>query len=197
MIYLLLEYMGPAIWTTRIASCLYLAIMTDTGGFRYGNTTANSLRVAASLVEKGANPEALATAVWRNRKIETLRLIAEVMKNLHFELDGRLVWAEITQDLFRRNGGEENEPDNLTSDLRSIRGVEVALLVREMADGGARASLRSAAVIDVSRIAAELGGGGHTRAAGCETRRPYGEALPHMVETVIRRSREQFEAACS
>ncbi|MBN1867677.1 bifunctional oligoribonuclease/PAP phosphatase NrnA [Candidatus Sumerlaeota bacterium] len=182
----------PAIWTRPIASALFLAVATDTGSFRFPNTTAKSFHIAARLVERGADPAEVASSVWAERKMETMRIASTALSRMRFELDGRLVWSEITQDLFRANGGEENEPDNLTSELRSIRGTEVALLLRETHEGTARGSLRSSDKVDVSIIAEELGGGGHPRAAGFEIQTPYGQVRDKILNTVCEGVRRQI-----
>jgi len=183
----------PGAFTPQIASCLYFAIAMDTGGFRYGNTDAASLSAAARLVEEGAQPALLAALAWGNQKPETIRIVAAVLGNLHFELDGRLLWSEITQEIYRANGGERNDPDNLSGEMRSIKGVEVALLLREGPDGCARASLRSSGAVDVNVIAARLGGGGHRAAAGLEVPGPYAESRERILETVREGVQEQLE----
>lgn len=191
MLYDLFEA-DPEAWSAAVARGLYLAVMSDTGGFRFGNTTARSLEKAARLVERGADPAAIASAVWGSRRIESVRIAAGVLGAMRFELDGRLVWSEATQELLRANGGEANEPDGLSGELRGIRGVEVALLLRETAQNTARASLRSSGRVDVNTIAAKLGGGGHRAAAGLELREPYAQARQRILDTVIEEVRKQL-----
>lgn len=193
MVTLLLEAAGEMAWTPAIAIALYLGLAADTGGFRYANTTATTLECAGRLVRRGAGPSAIARVIWGNRPIETIQLQAAVLAGLHFELDGRFVWGEITRDLFARFGGEANEPDNLSGELRAIRGVEVALLLRESGDGMTRASMRSGDRIDVSVIAGRLGGGGHRRAAGAELRAPYPEARDRIVAEAVQAVSEQLK----
>lgn len=188
----LLEAASDCDWTPAMAEALYMAIATDTGGFRYGNTTARALAAAARLVERGAAPARVAQAAWGNRSVETLRILASVLGGARFALGGRLAWAELRQDVLARNGGEASEPDNLSGELRAIRGVEVALLLRETPEGTVRASLRSAGVVDVAAIAARLGGGGHRAAAGVELDAPYAEGLERILEAVERGVREQL-----
>jgi bifunctional oligoribonuclease and PAP phosphatase NrnA len=171
-------------FTPEIASCLYFALSMDTGGFRYSNTGAAAFRAAMRLVEEGAQPAPLATLAWGNQRPETIRIVAAVLGSLHFELDGRFVWSEITQEIYRATGGERNDPDNLSGDLRGIKGVEVALLLREGPEGSARASLRSSGAVDVNAIASRLGGGGHRAAAGLEIPGPYAESRERILQTI-------------
>ena len=182
----------PGAFTPEIASCLYFAIAMDTGGFRYGNTDAASLSAAARLVEEGAQPAPLAALAWGNQKPETVRIVASVLGSLRYELNGTLLWSEITQEVYRANGGERNDPDNLSGEMRAIKGVEVALLLREGTDGCARASLRSSGAVDVSAIAAQLGGGGHRAAAGLDIPGPYAESRQRILDTVREGVRRQL-----
>ncbi len=196
MIFHLIEAAGPGAITADIATSLYLAVMTDTGGFRYGNTTAETFGVAQRLVQLGAKPAVVARAVWENRSRETLKQASTVLANLRFRLGGHLVWGELTQELLSANGGEAHEPDGLSGEMRGIQGVEVAILLREAHDGSARVSLRSTGRVNVSAIAATLGGGGHVAAAGAEVPGPYAEARHKVVETVCRQAAAQLGVAC-
>lgn len=152
--------------TRDIATCLYLAILTDTGSFHYSKTSARTFEVATALVHAGADPHAISAAYYDNVHAQTIGMIGEIFSHLHFELDGRLVWSEITRDMYERWGGLERQPEQLASQLRSIRGVEVAVLFHEVSATEGRASLRSRGEVDVNKAANELGGGGHPSAAG-------------------------------
>ncbi len=185
----------PEAWTPEIASALYLAVVTDTGGFRFSNTSARSFKIASSLIEKGADPAAIASAVWENRSMESVAIAGAVLSDLHFELDGKLVWGEITRELYGAHGGDLNEPENLTGELRTIRGVEVAVLFRETSEGQARASIRSGGRVNVGVIAAKFGGGGHRAAAGLEVHAPFAEARERILETAVESTREQLDVA--
>ena len=169
-----------------IATCLYLAILADSGSFRFTNTTRVTFVVASRLVEAGAEPSAIAQAFFENKTPESLRLGAQALANLHYECGGKLVWSEITQKMYKAVGGEKNEPESLVSQMRAIKGVEVAILIHEIPEGGLRAGLRSRGAVDVSRIAIELGGGGHPNAAGCFIKGDY-DALKQQLLSTTRR----------
>jgi phosphoesterase RecJ-like protein len=180
-------------WTPAMAAALYLAIATDTGGFRYANTTAETLETAGRLVRLGADAHGIARSVWGERSMESVRIGAAALAGMRFELDGRLVWSEITQELYRLHGGEENEPDNLSGELRAIRGVEVGVLIRESAEGEARVSVRASRAVDAGAIAAALGGGGHRGAAGATMRgMSYAEGRQKIIDAVVRLAGEQL-----
>jgi len=150
----------------EIAACLYIAIMTDTGSFRYTYTSARTFEIAAQLVRAGAHPFELANRFYNNVHPETACMAGEVLSNLHFELGGALVWGELKREVYERLGGLARQPEQLASQMRAIKGVEVAVLFHEY-NGSGRASFRSRGHVSVGEIAAEVGGGGHFSAAGC------------------------------
>jgi bifunctional oligoribonuclease and PAP phosphatase NrnA len=179
------EIAAPQSWTPQIANALYLALATDTGGFRFSNTTAKVFDAASLLVSQGASPECVANAVWGSRSRESLNIEAAVLGSISFECQGRLAWAEERWKMIEENGGEINEPDNLSSAIRGIRGVEIAILFRETSEGHLRASLRSRGDIDVSAIAHQFGGGGHPAAAGLTIEEPFDEARDKIVAAAV------------
>jgi len=178
--------------TPEIATNLYLAILSDTGGFRYPNTRMHTFEVAARLVDAGANPSTISQEFYETRSPESLWLQGQVLSNLHIECEGTFCWAEITWDMYKKVGGEENEPDGLVSDMRGVRGVEVSALVHELEEGGLRVGIRSKGKVDVSVLAQRLGGGGHHNASGAFIlgnydeikRRVLGESRRHIAESL-------------
>jgi len=174
------------------AGCLYFAVLTDTGSFQYSKTSARTFEIAAALVEAGADPYALASAYYCDIHPDTVRLVGEVLAHLRFELEGRLVWGEITREMYERFGGPERHPEQLASQLRAIRGVEVAVLFHETGPGDGGASLRSRGRVDVSAVAAELGGGGHPSAAGCRLRGDYALWRERVLEAARRHIEKAF-----
>ena len=185
MIYLLLErYHRPL--SPEVATCLYLAILTDTGSFRYAKTSARTFDAAAALVHAGARPYAVASAYYDNIHPDSVRMTGEVFSRLRFELGGRLVWGEITLDMYQRLGGLERQPEQLASQLRSLQGVEVAVLFHEMESGQGRASFRSRGRVDVNAMAGELGGGGHSSAAGYRFQGDYVSNRDRVLDVVRR-----------
>ncbi len=185
----LCEDLGVSI-TPDIATCLYLTLLADTGSFRFANTTERTFEIATALVRRGADPGSVAAGLYDSFEPAVVKLRGEVLSALRFECEGRLCWAEITQTMYRAAGGEDAEPEGLVSDLRSIRGVEIAVLVHELAEGGARASLRSSGHWDVNGIAVALGGGGHVNASGCYVPGDYAAVR----ERILQAAREHLAA---
>jgi phosphoesterase RecJ-like protein len=147
------------------ATCLFAGIQTDTGSFRYSNTTPSTFRAAGKLVEAGADPWAVSQEVYATRPCR-LRMLGRVSDHLSLLAEGRLAVSQISQEDFRRTGCGPEDLEQAVETLRSIRGVEVSLLLRELSHGGVKASMRSRGGYDVSAVALELGGGGHHNAAG-------------------------------
>ncbi len=156
--------------TPEVASNLYVGLMTDTGSFRYRQTTVRTFEVAARLVEAGADPTDLSESCYQNFRAERLFLMREVFNAIHFANKDRVAWFCLTPEMFARSGATPDETEGLIEYLQAIRTVEVAFLLEAMPEGQTRASVRSRGKVDVQKICAEFGGGGHRLAAGLRTR---------------------------
>lgn len=178
--------------TPEIATCLYTAIMTDSGGFRFSNTDTVTFETAAHLVRSGANPAKIAEAVYDSRKPASVLLTGEVYSSLRFEFGGRLVWSEITRDIYDRLGSDQIEPEGLSSDIRGIRGVEMSVLFYETPESYCRIGFRSKGQVNVSKIAQMLGGGGHHNASGAMLREVFPQAREHALQTVREYLRQHY-----
>jgi phosphoesterase RecJ-like protein len=152
--------------TPELATVLLIALTTDTGSFRFGNTGPRQHRIAARLIEAGASPREVARIAYDSLPLGGAHLMGHMFQNIRLTTGGRLAWSEIRRETFRACGGEEVAPENLCDCLRHVRGVEVALLFHELPGGGIRVNFRSTGQTNVSRLAAVWGGGGHAAAAG-------------------------------
>ncbi|MBO8141010.1 MAG: bifunctional oligoribonuclease/PAP phosphatase NrnA [Firmicutes bacterium] len=168
------------------ATNLYAALMTDTGSFRFSNTTASALKVAARLVEAGARPDWIASQVYERASWTSMRLLAKALTGMDRTPDGRIAWITVTRRMLAEAGARDDEADGFVQYPRMVNGVEVALALRELSSGETRVGLRSRGTVDVSRIAQRLGGGGHPRAAGCTLPLPPDAARNRVVAEVIR-----------
>ncbi len=156
--------------TPAIAEALYAGLVTDTGRFQYSNTTPKALRLAATLVEAGADVSRIFQEIFESLELPRLRLLGRAIDHTTIHEDGRVVVAYLTRADFVAAEADEPDSDGIIDSLRAIHGNELACLIRELAPGaGARckASLRTSADdLDVSAIARQSSGGGHRRAAG-------------------------------
>jgi len=148
------------------ACALYVGLLTDTGGFRFSNTTARALRVSASLLEHGVDPESIYAAVYASVPEGRVRLLAEVLQTLVVEPDIGLAWVSVPPDALRRHDTTADDLDGIVEFPRSIAGVRLALMFRQIGNGRVKISLRSMGAVDVAALAHQFGGGGHHRAAG-------------------------------
>lgn len=162
-VYFLARALGET-FTSPVATCLYCAIGTDSGYFRYANTTPGLLRMAADMIERGADPKAIAEATLDRYGPALVRLAGRAMSSLTMRLDGRAAVAVITDEDFKAAGTSETE--GIIDYLRSVAGAELLVLIRQSPEGW-RVSLRSLHGLDVGKVARSLGGGGHAPAAGC------------------------------
>ena len=183
IVYELLQAMNSTL-TPDIATCLFTGIITDTGSFRFQNVTPNTLRVAAKLLEAGAPPAHISENVFENKTFAGTRLLGHALSSLSQSSDGRIVWAQITAEDFQRLGAIDAETEGVVNYVRGVRGAEVGILFREMANGQIRVSLRSREGVNVAEIAQEFGGGGHRMASGCTLNVPLPEAENALVAAV-------------
>jgi phosphoesterase RecJ-like protein len=148
------------------ARALYVGLLTDTGGFRYGNTTPRVLRVAASLLERGVDPERVYEQVYATAPVGRIRLAAEVLDTLVVEPEIGLSWVTVPAGALERHGATADDLDGLVEFARSVQGTRLALLFRQLANGRVKVSFRSVGSFDSAAFAQRFGGGGHVKASG-------------------------------
>jgi phosphoesterase RecJ-like protein len=185
LVYKLARAAGVKI-TPEIATCIYTAVMTDTGSFVFEGTNAHTFELARELVLAGAQPALCARPIYFGHSTAKLRLIGAALSALQRE--GPLVWIWVTQEQMERTGAIEEDCEGIVNYALSIGDAEVAVFFRELPDGRFRVSLRSKGGMDVSAVAEEFGGGGHACASGLSV----GGPLHAAVEQVLGRVRQQL-----
>jgi len=163
-----------------IATCLYTALMTDTGSFMFEGTNEHTFTVARELVLAGADPALCARHIYFGHSTAKVRLLGAALSNLHRE--GPLAWIWITQDQMQRFGAREEDCEGLVNYALSMADVQVAIFFRELPDRRYRVSLRSKGEVNVSAVAEHFGGGGHKCASGCSIDGPLAVAVSRIVE---------------
>jgi phosphoesterase RecJ-like protein len=148
------------------AACLYTAISTDTGSFRYSNTVPMTHVICAELLKKGIDVADISKRVFDTASYGKVRLTGEAIDSLELYFDGKAAIMCLTEEAIRRSGAAEEDSDGIINIARNIRGVEVAAMLRQMAGGDIKVNLRSNYTADVSALAMKYSGGGHKRAAG-------------------------------
>ncbi|HEU4635689.1 MAG TPA: bifunctional oligoribonuclease/PAP phosphatase NrnA [Edaphobacter sp.] len=180
MIYRLAKAAGVEI-TPSLATCLYTAIISDTGSFTYSSTTADTFAIAHDLAERGASPSQIARDIYFSNRESKIRLLGTALSNLH--IDGSVAWSWVTtKDMDLASAGAE-DCEGVVNYLISITGVESAVFLRELHDTDQyRLSIRSKGKIDVARIAESFGGGGHRSASGCTVDGPLSVATERILK---------------
>lgn len=165
------------------AQCLFVGVQTDTGSFRYANTTPRVLRTAAALVAAGAKPWDASQEVYATRP-KRLKLLGRIMDGLETHAGGLLAYAQVTAEDFAATGTAVEDLENVVEALRGIPGVEVGILLRQEDGGIIKGSLRARGRVDVAQVALDLGGGGHKNAAGFKLQGQLSQVRQRVLELV-------------
>jgi phosphoesterase RecJ-like protein len=168
----------------EIATCLYTALMTDTGSFMFQGTNENTFALAQELVLAGADPAHCAQGIYFAHSEAKIRLLGEALRNL--QIDGSIGWVWVTQKQMEECAAREEDCEGLVNYVLSIGELEVAIFFREMPEGRFRVSLRSKGKLDVARVAEIFGGGGHQCASGCSVNGPLPDAIRQVLAQIRR-----------
>jgi phosphoesterase RecJ-like protein len=174
---------------------LFVAIATDTGWFRYSNTTPDALRQVSEFLEIGIEPALIYRSIYQTNELDMIRLVGRVIAGIQSEMDGRLLWGIVDLDLIRAAGiDNEFEADILMDVLRSSKGAQCVALFRETRDGKVRINLRSKGEVAVNKVAEMFGGGGHRNASGATIN---GSTLERSASRVVEALKKELEKSDS
>lgn len=152
----------------KIADCLYTGLTTDTGCFRYDSTTAQTYRVAADLIDAGADNGRINRIMFETKSKTYARLERLAIESMRFYEHERVAVITVTQEMFQLTGSNAQETEGLAPLTRQIEGVEIGITIQERPDGTCKASIRTFESVNAAKLAACFGGGGHAQAAGCK-----------------------------
>lgn len=167
------------------AICLYTAIATDCGFFRFSNTQAKTMKIAAQLIEAGVKPYRIAESL-EVRSVESLQIMAQVLQTLQFYQSGKIAAISVSEQIMAKG---KDHTEGLVQYPRSLEGVDVAVMFKEVDQQTLRVSMRSHET-DVSEVALQFGGGGHKRAAGCTLLGPVEESKQKLINQLIKTVQE-------
>ena len=167
-----------------IANAIYTGITTDTGCFRYTNVTAETHRIAADMIDCGAESGMINRLMFETKSRSRLEIERRVMDSIQFYLDGRCAIAYATIDMMKESGAVDNDMEGVSSLPRQIEGVMAGITLREKNNGKFKVSVRTTDELDASAICANLDGGGHKAAAGCMITGTLNEAIEQIIEVV-------------
>lgn len=188
MMYQLLVSLGVT-FDRHLANCIYTGLSTDTGCFKYANTTPQTMRIAAEMMEYGADAAAINRVMFDTKSRSCMELEKLAIASLEFHLDGCCAMMYITQDMYAKSHSDNSECEGLASIPRQAEGVQVGITLRENPDGSFKASVRTDETVSACAICSLAGGGGHLRAAGCTLPGP----LPVAKEAMLRYVRQVLE----
>ena len=174
--------------TPEIASCVYTGLSTDTGCFMFSNTTPTVHRIAADVMEKGADYVNINRLMFETKSMSYLRLEQMAVSSIESHFDGKCAIMTITRKMFEESGSSSTECDGIAALPRKIEGVKIGITIRERHNGSYKVSLRTVEPYDAAKICGKLGGGGHNRAAGCE----FECSLDEVKATLLEIIKEEF-----
>ncbi|NMO96204.1 DHH family phosphoesterase [Paenibacillus lemnae] len=171
-------------WDADIASAIYTGLLTDTGGFRYSNTSSKVMGIASELLSHGVNGPDLAESLLEEMTLPQIKVLVQALNTLQMTDDGRIAWVFVTPEQMRETGAVNEDLEGIVNYPRNIQGVEVGILFKSLESGAVKASFRSAGHVDVAALAQSFGGGGHVRAAACRIEGDLQSVITQVVEVV-------------
>ena len=167
---------APEPWPAAYCEGIYTAIVTDTGSFRFSNTTPRTHAIAGDLIRRGVDPEAAYKRLFATVPLRRIQLLRVALDSLEVDSDLPITWVTIPKSAMQDAGANAEDLEGVVDQARAVEGTEVGILFRETADGGTKVSLRSNGDVDVNAIARQFGGGGHVKASGAVLPLPLDKA---------------------
>lgn len=169
-------------WPAPAARGVYTAILTDTGSFRFANTTARAHAIAGDLLDQGVDPERVYRRVYASVPLGRIRLLAHALDRLQVDPTHPITWIALERNALISTGSTNEDMDGIVEQARTVDGTEIAILFRETVDGSTKISLRSTGEANVNAIARQFGGGGHRKASGALVAASLEEVVPRVLE---------------
>ncbi|MEE9392439.1 MAG: DHH family phosphoesterase [Planctomycetota bacterium] len=176
LVFDLLKALGATI-DAAAAEALFVALTADTGWFRYSNTTRRSFDIARELVDCGADPDRVNRETNYQETLELRRLMGRLWNGVQTACNGKVAWGVLSQEMVRAEGVRMKDTDGFIDELRTLKGVGIVALIKELANGEIKLSLRSSPPYSAHAVATQLGGGGHRHASGATLKGPLAEAV--------------------
>ena len=169
-----------------IATCLYVSISTDTGSFKYTNTTSNTHLIASKLLEQGIDLETINIELYQKRSLEKTKLLMESMQNLTLLENNTVGIVAVDEEILKSSGAKVQDSEIIVDFIRNIDSINLACVLKPITENSTKASFRSKKDIDVSKIALVFGGGGHAKAAGCTINSNISEAKEIITNEILK-----------
>lgn len=169
-------------WPEQIREGIYTAIITDTGSFRFSNTTPRAHAIAGEMIGRGVDPELMYRRLFGTVPMRRMTLLRAALDNLEADAELPLTWIAISRADMNASRASSDDLEGMIEYARSIEGTELAILFRETNDGGTKISFRSNGELDVNALARQFGGGGHVKASGALVAGTLEDAMPRVLE---------------
>lgn len=176
-------------FTPEMANCVYTGLATDTGCFLFSNTTPTVHRIAADVMEKGADYTFINRLMFETKTLSYLRLEQMAVSSIESHFDGKCAIMMVTRKMIEESGSSASDCDGIAAIPRKIEGVKIAVTIRERHDGSYKVSLRTVEPYDAAKICANFGGGGHHAAAGCD----FDCAIQEVKNALLKVIKEELE----
>jgi phosphoesterase RecJ-like protein len=191
LVYDLFQVAGyNGVWPPAIAEAIYTAITTDTGSFRFSNTSPRAHAIVGEMIGRGVDPELMYRRLYGTVPMRRIQLLRAALDNLAADAELPLTWLTVTRAAMQESKASSEDLEGLVEYARSIEGTEVAILFRETNDGATKISFRSNGEVDVNALARQFGGGGHVKAAGALVGEPLESARAKALDAVRAALRE-------
>ena len=180
----LYDLLDPEKITLSVAEALYMGIICDSGVFKYASTSEHTMQIAGRLMHLGVDSGRLIDEVFYERTYVQAQILGQALLNSVRLFEGRCIYTVITREMFRKFQARPDDLEGIVEQLRLTKGVEAAILISETEEGTSKFSFRSKRYMDVNKVAALCGGGGHIRAAGCTVHGDWNESLKIFLEAI-------------
>ncbi len=184
LVYEYIQNTNPELMDLNMANALYICILTDTGSFRFENTSSKTMGIAAELIDYGVKPGTLYQNIYENRLPEQMLLLGLILQRVKYTCNGKLAWFCVTRNIAKQAGVKLEDVDGYTDFIRSTKGVEIAIMFLEQDDDKIRLNFRSKGNIVINQVAKKYNGGGHAFAAGASINCKIEEAVDEVVNDV-------------
>ena len=184
-------------WPTAVTEGIYTAVITDTGSFRFSNTTPRAHAIAGEMIGRGVDPELMYRRLFGTVPLRRIELLRAALDTLEADAELPLTWLTVTRDAMQQSGATAEDLEGLVEYARSIEGTELAILFRETNDGATKISFRSNGAMDVNTLARQFGGGGHVKAAGALVGESLNQARQKVLDAARAALRATFPSAPS
>jgi phosphoesterase RecJ-like protein len=183
LLYDLLENMKIS-WSLDIANCIYTGLLTDTGGFRYANTSTKVMRIASALITHGVNANHMAEELLEKLTVPHIYLLKKALNSLSFSGNKQISWVHLSLEDMKSSNASSEDVEGIVNYPRNIEGVEVGIFFKEIEDNKVKVSFRSSGKVDVAQLAQVFGGGGHVLASGATMEGSIEEVTPIILNAI-------------